>query len=77
MNGIKYLAMAALAVAFVAAGTQKAEAQLNVSIGVAPSCPYGYYDYTPYQLRTLRVLRSGVVPWARVHRRGALVSWLE
>jgi hypothetical protein len=47
MNGFKYLALAAVAAMFVAAGTTRAEAQINV--GVAPACPYGYYDYTPYQ----------------------------
>jgi hypothetical protein len=26
----------------------KAEAQVNVDIGVAPECPYGYYDVAPY-----------------------------
>jgi hypothetical protein len=48
MNVIKYLAIAALAATFIAAATPKAEAQVNLSIGVAPACPYGYYDYTPY-----------------------------
>jgi hypothetical protein len=48
MNGIKFLAMAAVAVACIAAGTPKAEAQISVGIGVEPVCPYGYYDYAPY-----------------------------
>ncbi len=26
----------------------KAEAQVSVDIGVAPDCPYGYYDVAPY-----------------------------
>jgi len=26
----------------------KAEAQVSVNIGVAPACPYGYYDAAPY-----------------------------
>ena len=26
-----------------------AKAQISVSIGVEPSCPYGYYDYAPYR----------------------------
>jgi hypothetical protein len=25
-----------------------AEAQVSVNIGVAPDCPYGYYDVAPY-----------------------------
>jgi hypothetical protein len=28
--------------------TPAARAQVAVSIGVAPVCPYGYYDYAPY-----------------------------
>ena len=49
MNGSKFLALAAIAAAVcVMAGAPKTEAQISVSIGVAPSCPYGYYDYSPY-----------------------------
>lgn len=48
MNGIKFLALAAVAAIFIAAGSSRAEAQISVSIGMAPACPYGYYDYTPY-----------------------------
>lgn len=25
-----------------------ANAQINIQIGPAPACPYGYYDYAPY-----------------------------
>jgi hypothetical protein len=25
-----------------------AQAQISVSVGVEPACPYGYYDYAPY-----------------------------
>jgi hypothetical protein len=28
--------------------TPKSEAQVSVTIGAEPSCPYGYYDYSPY-----------------------------
>jgi hypothetical protein len=28
--------------------TPKAQAQVGVEIGVAPDCPYGYYDVAPY-----------------------------
>jgi hypothetical protein len=48
MKKIMFLGLAAVAVAFLTAGTPKAQAQLSINIGVAPSCPYGYYDYTPY-----------------------------
>jgi len=26
----------------------KADAQVSVDVGVAPDCPYGYYDVAPY-----------------------------
>ena len=28
--------------------TTESQAQISVSIGVEPGCPYGYYDYAPY-----------------------------
>jgi hypothetical protein len=47
MRELKYLALAVIAgVAFTAA-TPKTNAQVAVEIG-APDCPYGYYDYAPY-----------------------------
>jgi hypothetical protein len=43
----KVFALAALAVAlFTCAPADKA--QVTVGIGVAPICPYGYFDYAPY-----------------------------
>jgi hypothetical protein len=49
MRGIKYLVLSiAVSGALFAATMPKAEAQISVNIGVAPSCPYGYYDYAPY-----------------------------
>ncbi len=30
------------------AATPQAEAQVAINIGVAPQCPYGYYDGAPY-----------------------------
>ncbi len=48
MKKIMYLAIATAATFLNAAATPKAEAQLSINIGVAPSCPYGYYDYSPY-----------------------------
>jgi len=47
-NKLRLLVITAIAAVAIVAGTPKAEAQLNIQIGVAPSCPYGYYDYTPY-----------------------------
>jgi len=50
MNGIKHLAIASVAAALsIAAAMPAAQAQISVNVGVAPACPYGYYDYTPYR----------------------------
>jgi hypothetical protein len=48
MNRLKILAVAALAGACFTMGAPKAQAQVSINIGVAPECPYGYYDYAPY-----------------------------
>ena len=48
MNSIKILALAAIAAFVLAPGAPKASAQINISVDVAPDCPYGYYDYAPY-----------------------------
>jgi hypothetical protein len=42
------LALLAAAVGIGFAATPRAEAQVSVDIGVAPVCPYGYYDVAPY-----------------------------
>jgi hypothetical protein len=47
MRGSMLLA-AAIAGSCLAAFVPKAEAQVSVNIGVAPVCPYGYYDFAPY-----------------------------
>jgi hypothetical protein len=49
MKPFRTFALAALA-ALSFAGTAKASAQvnINVQIGPAPVCPYGYFDYAPY-----------------------------
>jgi hypothetical protein len=48
MSKFKFLALAAVAGIFLLATAPKAQAQVSVPIGVAPDCPYGYYDYAPY-----------------------------
>jgi hypothetical protein len=48
MNRFQCLALAVVAGACFAATAPKVEAQVVVGIGVAPECPYGYYDYSPY-----------------------------
>src|SRR6202050_4915818 len=45
MNGFKCLMLAGICLVAV---TSKAEAQVSINIGVEPVCPYGYYDYAPY-----------------------------
>jgi len=49
MRGIKFLVLSvAVAGMFFAAVAPKSQAQISINIGVAPDCPYGYYDYAPY-----------------------------
>ncbi|MGA2810355.1 MAG: hypothetical protein ABSG16_03070 [Candidatus Acidiferrum sp.] len=48
MRGFTFLMLAAAAAICFTAAAPKAEAQASVSIGVAPECPYGYYDVAPY-----------------------------
>jgi hypothetical protein len=43
----KSLAFTLLAISLLSS-ISKAPAQVSVDIGVAPVCPYGYYDYAPY-----------------------------
>jgi hypothetical protein len=48
MNKFRYFALVALAGISLTAAASKSTAQISVDIGVAPDCPYGYYDYAPY-----------------------------
>src|SRR5580693_8061294 len=48
MRGLKFLMLGAVAATCFAATGPRAEAQLTVNVGVAPECPYGYYDVAPY-----------------------------
>ena len=48
MKVLKVLAVAAVAGFMFTATSPKAQAQVAVEVGVAPDCPYGYYDYAPY-----------------------------
>jgi hypothetical protein len=53
MNRFKNISFAAIAGFFMAGalltvGAPQVDAQVAVSIGPAPVCPYGYYDYAPY-----------------------------
>ncbi|MGA3127500.1 MAG: hypothetical protein ABSD13_12355 [Candidatus Korobacteraceae bacterium] len=48
MRIFKFLALLALAAGMIFAASPKAAAQVSINIGVAPECPYGYYDVAPY-----------------------------
>jgi len=48
MRKFTSLALAAVAGTCLTAAISTAQAQVSVSIGVAPACPYGYYDAAPY-----------------------------
>lgn len=49
MKVFRYLVLPAVAALCLVAAPQKSAAQITVSIGVAPVCPYGYFNYAPYQ----------------------------
>ena len=48
MNRIKVLTLAVVAGICFTVTAPKAQAGVDIDIGVAPACPYGYYDYPPY-----------------------------
>ena len=49
MTYFKSLAIAAIAVGLLSAGSlAPAQVSVGIGIGVAPVCPYGYFDYPPY-----------------------------
>jgi hypothetical protein len=48
MRGLRFVVVAALAAFCFTVTAPKAGAQVAVSVGVEPDCPYGYYDAAPY-----------------------------
>jgi hypothetical protein len=48
MRSWKFLALPVLAAAMIWVATPTSPAQVAVSVGVAPACPYGYYSVPPY-----------------------------
>jgi hypothetical protein len=48
MREFAFVLLAAVAGIGFTATAPRAEAQVSVNIGVAPDCPYGYYDTAPY-----------------------------
>ena len=49
MHKVKLVVLTAIAAFGIAASAPRAQAQVSIGIGVAPVCPYGYYDVPPYQ----------------------------
>ncbi len=48
MKRLTLFALAVVAGICFTIAAPKAQAGVSVDIGVAPACPYGYYDYAPY-----------------------------
>jgi hypothetical protein len=48
MRGFTLMLLSAVAGMGLTATAPRAEAQVSVNVGVAPDCPYGYYDVAPY-----------------------------
>lgn len=48
MKALRHLALMTVAAGFFSVGVTTATAQVSVSIGEPPVCPYGYYEDTPY-----------------------------
>ncbi|GGH07070.1 hypothetical protein [Silvibacterium dinghuense] len=48
MSRWKWLTFSALSAALVCSAPKVSTAQVVVNIGPAPVCPYGYFDYAPY-----------------------------
>ena len=44
----KFLALPALIAALLSLPRSAPAAQVSINIGAAPVCPYGYFDYAPY-----------------------------
>ncbi len=48
MRKAQFVLFAAIAGFLWLAAAPAAQAQVGINIGVAPDCPYGYYDVAPY-----------------------------
>ncbi|HEX5234021.1 MAG TPA: hypothetical protein VFW25_01690 [Silvibacterium sp.] len=49
MRSLKFVALSAAASFLFLLPGPRSQAQIAVQIGPAPVCPYGYYDYAPYE----------------------------
>lgn len=50
MSHLKLLAFSVIALALFAGAAPRASAQVAIGVGIGPEpgCPYGYFDYAPY-----------------------------
>jgi hypothetical protein len=48
MRGLATLLLASAVGIGITATAPKAKAQVGAEVGIAPECPYGYYDVPPY-----------------------------
>lgn len=48
MRRLKYLCLLTAASCLFLVSAPRSHAQVSVTIGAPPVCPYGYYDYAPY-----------------------------
>lgn len=74
MNGYRILALSAVAAVALVMAIPAAQAQISISIGPQPQCPYGDYDYAPYRCSPSGYYGPqyfngggfvGVEPWSR------------
>jgi hypothetical protein len=49
MKTLRFIALPFLALLCLTCFSSTSEAQISINIGVEPVCPYGYYNYAPYQ----------------------------
>jgi hypothetical protein len=49
MRRFRMLALAGITASGLIAAAPAARAQISINIGVAPDCPYGYFDLAPYR----------------------------
>lgn len=48
MGKLKLYLLLSVAALFLVAIAEKAQAQIAIEVGPPPVCPYGYFDYPPY-----------------------------
>jgi hypothetical protein len=74
----KYLVLVAVTVLWFSWSPQKAKAQIAIQVGPPPVCPYGYFDYPPYDCAPYGYygpewfpngIFLGAGPWFHGHRR--------